>query len=212
MSCREGTNDDPLWKMMLTGELFVERLGQMSARLQVAVYAYVLMGNHYHLLLRTWQAHLSRSLQWLGAVYSGRYNIRHQRSGHLTLSCYVHSNPLRAKLGKRLADYRWSSHAAYAYGRNQPDWLEEEVILAPMPGPNKRQAYRQKVQGVCPGTTKSLGRPKTWAVPWEPAFYRSYLARVRSRASPSGKTSAQSRGQGTAARRGAAKSSGGLAM
>ena len=47
------------------------------------VCAYVLMSNHYHLLLRTRRANLSRAMQWFGVAYTSRFNIKNQKSGHL---------------------------------------------------------------------------------------------------------------------------------
>ena len=63
--------------------IFLDTLGQMAYRFEVEVHAYVLMNNHYHLLLKTLRSNLSGSLQWFGATYTRRYNVRHGRSGHL---------------------------------------------------------------------------------------------------------------------------------
>ena len=63
--------------------LFVDILGKMCDRHAVQVYAYVLMDNHYHLLLRTTRANLSKAMQWLGVTYTRRFNLRHARNGHL---------------------------------------------------------------------------------------------------------------------------------
>jgi putative transposase len=86
-------------------------------RFQVVVHAYVLMDNHYHLLLELRQANLSRTIQWLNVAYSIWFNRRHGRTGHLFqgrfksvvveerawglgLSRYLHLNPVRiGKLG-----------------------------------------------------------------------------------------------------------------
>ena len=68
-------NDDRL--------LFLETLGEMSERFEIDIFAYVLMDNHYHLLFRTNRANLSKSMQWFGATYTKRFNIRHNRAGHL---------------------------------------------------------------------------------------------------------------------------------
>ncbi len=112
---------------------FLKPLSEMSGRYQIDIFAYVLMGNHYHLLLRTNMANISRSMQWFGITYTRRYNMRHCRNGHLfqgrykaflveddryllTLSCYIHRNPLRAGIVERLVDYKWSSYPAYASG------------------------------------------------------------------------------------------------
>ena len=82
------------------------------ARFGWRLHAYVLMPNHYHLLVETSEANLSASMQWLSVSYSVWFNLRHQRSGHLfqgrfkaivvdptdwglTLSRYVHLNPVR---------------------------------------------------------------------------------------------------------------------
>ena len=137
----------------------------MSSRFDIEVYAYVLMGNHYHLLLKTHRANLSKSMQWFGATYTRKYNIRHKRSGHLfqgrfknfliespeyllCLSCYIHRNPLRAKMVKRLADYRWSSYRVYAYGKKSPDWLNTDLIFSFFAGGHEKKilGYRKKVQ------------------------------------------------------------------
>ena len=71
-------NDDRL--------LFLETLGEMSERFEIDIFAFVLMDNHYHLLFRTNRANLSKSMQWFGATYTRRLNVRHNRFGHLFLS------------------------------------------------------------------------------------------------------------------------------
>ena len=63
--------------------LFLDTVGEMSQRFEVDICAYVLMDNHYHLLIRTKRANLSKSMQWLGATYTRRFNLRYFRSGHL---------------------------------------------------------------------------------------------------------------------------------
>jgi putative transposase len=142
---------------------FLKALGEMSERFEISIFAYVLMDNHYHLLLRTNKANLSKSMQWLGTTYTRRFNLRHFRSGHLfqgryksilvqndayltQLSCYIHRNPLRAGIVDRLADYRWSSYRAYAYKRRPPSWLDTQLILSRFDGEERHKAYREKVQ------------------------------------------------------------------
>jgi REP element-mobilizing transposase RayT len=142
---------------------FLNILGSMSERFDIDIYAYVLMNNHYHLLVKTNKANLSRSLQWLGTTYTGRFNRRHDRRGHLfqgrfrsiivenddyliQLSFYIHRNPVRAGLVERLANYRWSSYPAYAYGSAQPNWLNTQFLLSQFNVQDKHKAYREKVQ------------------------------------------------------------------
>jgi hypothetical protein len=65
----------------------------------------------------------------------------------LQLSYYIHRNPLRAGIVKRLADYHWSSYRVYSYGRKTPAWLATDLILSQFEGePDKQKSYRQKVQ------------------------------------------------------------------
>ena len=89
----------------------------MSRRFGVRLLAYVLMDNHYHLMLELVETNLSRAVQWLNVSYSIWFNLRHRRSGHLfqgrfksvlvspeewglALSRYLHLNPVRvSRLG-----------------------------------------------------------------------------------------------------------------
>jgi len=99
---------------------FLELLADGVERFGLRVHAYVLMGNHYHLLMETPLANLSAVMQWIGVSYTVWFNHRHRRAGHLfqgrykailveadsaawELSRYMHLNPVRVKalgLGK----------------------------------------------------------------------------------------------------------------
>jgi len=143
---------------------FLDAVGEMSERFAIDVFAYVLMDNHYHLLVRTRRANLKKAMQWFGTTYTQRFNRRHFRSGHLfqgryksiiiqndsyllQLSYYIHRNPLRAGIVKRLAGYRWSSYNVYAYGRKIPKWLSTSLILSQFAGAQDcHRSYREKVQ------------------------------------------------------------------
>jgi len=72
---------------------FLKALSEMSERFEICIFAYVLMGNHYHLLLRTNKANLSKSIQWLGTTYSRRFNLRHFRSRHLFQGRFKRKEP-----------------------------------------------------------------------------------------------------------------------
>ena len=113
------------------------------------LHAFCLMPNHYHLLLETPRANLSRAIGWLQTTYTIRFNRRHRRSGHLfqgrfkahvvdaedyarQLVCYVHLNPVRPRdksaivpADRRgvLDQWRWSSHLAYLGRTPVPPWL-----------------------------------------------------------------------------------------
>jgi REP element-mobilizing transposase RayT len=127
--------------------LFLSLLEELSDRFDIEIFAYVLMGNHYHILLRTLNANLSKAMQWFGTAYTRKFNISNHQSGHLfqgrfksilvendayllRLSCYIHRNPLRAGMVERLSEYRWSSYRYYAYKTKAPDWLKTKLILS----------------------------------------------------------------------------------
>jgi len=144
-------------------KLFLETVSGMSERFEVDIFAYVLMSNHYHLLVRTNRANLKKAMQWFGTTYTRRFNNRNLKSGHLfqgryksilvendayvmQLSCYIHRNPLRAGIVSRLIDYKWSSYPIYAYAKKGPDCLSTQLILANFDGSNRHKQYREKVQ------------------------------------------------------------------
>lgn len=113
---------------------FVDLLEAAVEMHRVRMHAYVLMSNHYHLLLQTPDANLSEAMRWLNVSYAVWFNRRHQRVGPLfqgrfksipveeglwawDASLYVHLNPVMRKahgLGKR-------SRRAEARGLHQPD-------------------------------------------------------------------------------------------
>ena len=94
---------------------FLETLGESAEKTGLLIHAYVLMGNHYHLLVETPEGNLVAGMKWLQATYTQRYNRRHRRFGHLfqgrykavivdpqesayfqVISTYIHLNPARA--------------------------------------------------------------------------------------------------------------------
>jgi REP element-mobilizing transposase RayT len=64
-------------------QTFLKTIARMSERFDVTIIAYVLMDNHYHLLIRTNRSNLSKSMQWLGTTYTTIFNLRNFQVGHL---------------------------------------------------------------------------------------------------------------------------------
>lgn len=96
----------------------------------VQIFAYVIMGNHYHLALRTNRDPLSKVMHRINTRFSRYYNLTRKRTGPvfesrykafpvedesylLALTRYIHRNPIRAGICKNVSDYRWSSDSAY---------------------------------------------------------------------------------------------------
>lgn len=109
--------------------VFLKKLSDVIERYVWTVYAYCLMGNHYHLLLRTEKANLSGGMRQLNGVYAQYFNRRHDRVGHvfqgrfkailiededklLAVARYVALNPVRAGMVDGPADWKWSSYRA----------------------------------------------------------------------------------------------------
>ena len=109
---------------------FLTYLRSAKEKFRFYLYAYCLMGNHYHLLLETTQPNLSQVMQNLNSAYTIYYNIKRKRCGHLfqgryksilvdkdeyllELIRYIHLNPVRAKIVDEPQKYRWSGHMEY---------------------------------------------------------------------------------------------------
>jgi REP element-mobilizing transposase RayT len=125
---------------------FLDFLGSTAQRFGWSVTAWVLMNNHFHLMIQTPQPNLSRGMQWLKGSYAGWFNDRHERSGHLfqgrfkafliekesyfaEVLRYVVLNPVRAGIVQQPEAYRWSSYRATAGLDDAPDWLDVKAAL-----------------------------------------------------------------------------------
>jgi putative transposase len=123
------------------------------------LHAFVLMTNHDHLFVETPEANLSAGMQHYNGSYTGYFNRRHRRAGHLfqgrfkghlieeqgyflEVSRYVHLNPVRAKLVEAPQDFRWSSCPGYAAARHRLDWVCYERVLGEF-GHDGTQARRR---------------------------------------------------------------------
>ena len=110
-------------------QTFIDNLGRVAQRFDWRVWAWCLMGNHYHLLIETRQATLSKGMREVNGVYTQAFNRRHRRVGHvlqgrykailvdqdtylLELARYVVLNPVRAGLVQSAGESTWSSHQA----------------------------------------------------------------------------------------------------
>lgn len=109
---------------------FLCYISSAKAKYKFHVYAYCLMTNHYHLLLETTQANISKIMHYLNGSYTTYYNIKRKRSGHVfqgrfksivvdkdsyfqELSRYIHLNPVKAKIAEQPDAYPWSSYSGY---------------------------------------------------------------------------------------------------
>jgi REP element-mobilizing transposase RayT len=126
---------------------FLFLLGQVVDRYGWRLYAYCLMGNHYHLALSTPRPNLGAGMGRLNQLYVQWFNRRHDRTGHLferrywsslveseahmlALIRYIAANPVRAGLCSRPRDWPWSSAKATAGLVSAPPYLDVEWVLS----------------------------------------------------------------------------------
>ncbi len=127
---------------------FLSRMGALAVETQTIVYAWALMDNHAHILLRSGSFGLPTFMRRLLSGYAIFHNRRHGRSGHLfqnrykSIVCeedpyfmelvrYIHLNPLRAGLVDSLMalhDYQWCGHSAIM-ARQKNEFQDREYVL-----------------------------------------------------------------------------------
>lgn len=157
---------------------FIKRLGDILAEAETPIYAWALLPNHVHLLLKTGLTPIATIMRRLLTGYAVYFNLRHRRHGHLfqnrykSILCqeepyflelvrYIHLNPLRAKLVediRALDKYPYCGHSAVVE-KVKRDWQHVDYVLGFF-GKRKsdaRKAYRQFVKkGVLRGRRPEL--------------------------------------------------------
>lgn len=147
-------------------ETFLRFLGMAVRRFGWSLTAWVLMTNHFHVVVRTPQPNLSRGMHWLNSNYVNWFNRTHGRCGHLyqgrfkaflvdsesyfaEVLRYVVLNPVRAKMCERPEEYRWSSYRASGGLEEAPGWFDIDAAQG-LFGPDRlasQAAYRDFVLG-----------------------------------------------------------------
>jgi len=163
---------------------FLRALEDSSQIYDVSVICYVLMSNHFHLIVQTNQANLSEFMRHFLVTYTVRFNRRQKKTGHLfqgryksllveqdeyllPLSRCIHLNPVRAKgpenikikgLRKYLRDYRWSSFPGFCSTRKRLKWIDYGWLLKAYFGADNttgRARYRSFVYSGLDGELKN---------------------------------------------------------
>lgn len=141
-----GNEQRPIFRSDVDRHVFLRLLGQAAERFGWSVTAFVLMTNHFHLVVQTPEANLSRGMHWLNGTYAGAFNRRYKRRGHLfqgrfhsrliekeshftEVLRYTVMNPVRANMAPRPEKYRWSSYRATAGLEPAPAWLDVDAAL-----------------------------------------------------------------------------------
>lgn len=112
---------------------FLDTLKRYKIKYQLAIYAWCLMGNHVHLLIKEGNEDISITMKRIGISYAKYYNWRYITTGHLfqdrfksenvettsyllTVVRYIHQNPVKARIVNHAAEWKWSSCRGY-YGQ-----------------------------------------------------------------------------------------------
>jgi len=150
-------------------------------RFDADVLAYCLMGNHYHFVVQTRRANLSRLMRQINGVYTQTFNRRHAKVGHLfqgrfhailvdrdayllEVCRYVELNPVRVHAVADPADWHWSSYRAHTGQQAAPRWLDTGGLHAVLLG---REVLGQADRGLAAARYADLvaagrGAPPLW--------------------------------------------------
>jgi REP element-mobilizing transposase RayT len=183
--------------------MFLDRLKTSVGIYEVRVHAYVLMSNHFHMIVETPKGNLSEFMRHFNISYTAAYNRRHSRVGHLyqgrfkailidadnyllELSRYVHLNPVRVASYKRKDDrekfkdvegYQWSSVGGYLGSLQKQFWITYDTVLDYLGG--SRRKYREFViDGIRQGYDTPWEDVKGQAVLGEEDFVERIKARM----------------------------------
>ena len=154
--------------------MFIDLLIELSEMWNANVAAYCLMTNHYHILVQTPDANISRCMRHLNSVYTQRYNSRHGFNGPLfrgryksILVCedsyllqlvrYIHKNPVKAGIVKNIPDYEWSSYKGYLSYAKKWEWLHKDYILS-MITSKKRDKLKPFIEFMQEDDSKEVSR------------------------------------------------------
>ena len=179
VTCR-GNDRRAIFKDDRDRTVFLEKLQGSLATYQVELHAYVLMDNHFHVMVCTAKGNLSEFMRHFNISYTAAYNRRHRRVGHLyqgrykaividqdsyllELSRYVHLNPVRIKgFHKRpvgettryLERYRWSSLPGYLKATDKQFWVRYDMVLDQVGQSRKRYG-----EFIVDGLSQGYGTP-----------------------------------------------------
>ncbi|HEC11966.1 MAG TPA: hypothetical protein ENI80_01745 [Acidiferrobacteraceae bacterium] len=174
-------------------EDFLRSLEEACQRFGMEVHAYCLMGNHYHLLLKTPRGNLGRAMRYINGVYTQRHNRRKHTDGPLfrgrykaividasnyllQVSRYIHRNPIEVKkpLVSKLEDYPWSSFAAYINKDKGLVGLNRDTVYGELGSVQRYRAYKTYVEQGNDRETERFYRLKNTPSIWGDKSFKDY--------------------------------------
>ncbi len=157
-----GRRSEPIFNKPGDYQIFLDLLKQSRELWNIKVAAYCLMTNHYHLLIQTPDANISRAMRHINGIYTQRFNRKHGFDGPvfrgrfksvlvsddshlLELIRYIHKNPVKASIVKEMAEYKWSSYKGYLSYSKTWNWIEKDFIFS-MLTPKKKGRLKPFVE------------------------------------------------------------------
>jgi putative transposase len=151
-----GINRQTIFKDKEDALQFLWTLEKYKQKSEFKLYAYCLMSNHVHLLLKEEKENLGMTMRRIGASYVYWYNWKHERCGHLfqdryksepveddryflTVLRYIHQNPIKAGVINKITDYPWSSYREFI---GQPKLVDTDFVFNLFDG-NREKAKKQ---------------------------------------------------------------------
>lgn len=170
--------------------LFLELLRETSEMFKVEIHAYCLMDNHYHLLIKTPNGSLSRAMRHLNGVYTQRHNRSVNTDGPLfrgrykailvdadayllSVSRYIHRNPVEAGMVGKAEHYAWSSYCAFIGQDAPPRWLTRIDTLSMIGQRNREKRYQDFIEaGIDQATADFYNKKKLAPILGQESFVR----------------------------------------
>ena len=160
-------------------EAFLDQLRVVRGRYPFYLYAYVLMPNHFHLLLEVQESPTARIMQSLLTGYVRRFNRIHRHKGHLfqgrykAIACdrdsyllelvrYIHLNPLRAKMVTQPGQWQWTGHGEYLR-TNDRGLIDPGTVMDELKTPKRYEAFIRE------------GAKESYRAEWHPGEQAPFL-------------------------------------
>ncbi len=205
-----GDRREPIYRDNEDRTAHLDVIAQAMDRFDAQVLAYCQMGNHFHLVLHTRQANLSRLMRHVNGVYTQAFNRRHGWVGHLfqgrfkailvdsdayllALCRYVERNPVAAGLVADAGEWPWSSYRAHVSLSATPPWLDSDglhghLLGRPVAGAQDRKRATQRYAALVALVTEGDGNEASlWQTGLRQQVFlgdANFVARMQALASP----------------------------
>jgi REP element-mobilizing transposase RayT len=178
-----GDRSEPIFEDDEDRQQFLLLLEEVCDIYNWVCHAYCQMSNHYHLLIETPDANLSKGMRQFNGVYTQNFNRKHKRVGHvfqgrykailvekqsylLELARYIVLNPVRVQMVRSACDWPWSSYRATAGQVSAPACLQTDWILA---------AFSKRKQQAIDAYKRFVAEGKGQPCPWQALRNQVYL-------------------------------------